>query len=64
MTTKKFWMLWSQKNDGKLERFETLQDARDEAARRVGGGSTDVFIMEAVEVARQPIPSCEIVGLT
>jgi hypothetical protein len=58
---KKFWIVYGQKNNGVFEKFESYKDAEDHAKRSVGlGGGCDYFILEAIAVAKQPIPAVEI----
>lgn len=61
---KKFWIVYGQKNNGVFEKFETYQDAEDHAKRCVGlMGGCDYYILEAMAVAKQPVPVIDIAKL-
>jgi len=61
---KKFWIVFGQKNDGRFDRFDSYQEAEDDAKRKVVNfAGCDYFILEAVACAKQPVPSVEIAKL-
>ncbi len=61
---KKFWMVFGIKNEGVLSRFDTYDEAELEAKRRAhNAGQGDFFILEAVAVAKQPVPPIEVTKL-
>jgi hypothetical protein len=50
----KFWMVYAVKNEGRLDRFDNLDDAEDEARRKAVSG--DVYILAPVGYVKQPVP--------
>lgn len=61
---KKFWIVYGQKNSGVFEKFDTYQDAEDHAKRCVNSlGGCDYFILEAVAVAKQPVPVIDVIKI-
>jgi hypothetical protein len=62
---KKFWVVFSLINEGKLTRFDSKQEAQEEAARRAHNDTSGnaVYILEAVCVAQRPIPNIEMKDL-
>ena len=58
---KKFWIVFGMKNDGRIERFDSYQEAEDDAKRKViNFPGCDYYILETVAVAKQPVPPVEI----
>lgn len=57
----KFWLVYTLKNDGRLSRF----DSKDEAvayAKRIAhadAGGDAAYVMESVLLARRPVPDVE-----
>ena len=61
---KKFWIVFGQKNDGRFDRFETYQEAEDDAKRKViNFPGCNYFILEAIAMAKQPVPAVEVAKL-
>lgn len=61
---KKFWIVYGVKNSGVFERFESYQDAEDDAKRKAANNrDSDYFILESVAVARQPVPAIDVTKL-
>lgn len=61
---KKFWIVYGQKNNGVFEKFENYEDAANHAKRCVSQiGGCDYFILEAIAVAKQPVPNIEIMKI-
>lgn len=62
----KFWMIYTNKNDGKLVKCKTYAEASDAAKRAAHLDTTGepVFILEAVMVAQRPMPDVEVRKLT
>lgn len=58
---KKFWMIYQQVNDAKLVRFDDKDEAIAEAKRKAhqSNAGDPVYVLEAVIVARRPIPDIE-----
>lgn len=57
----KFWMIYSEKNDGRLQRFDSKEAAAEEARRRVDRDrDCDCFILEMIGVAKRPVPPIEV----
>lgn len=61
----KFWIVYTHKNDGRLSKFDTKREAEDHARRlaHADAGGDPVFVLEAVSMARRPVPDVEVVGL-
>jgi hypothetical protein len=61
---KKFWYVIGAKNDGRLERFESYDEAVIDAKHKVANNrDSDYYILETVAVAKQPVPEVEITKL-
>ncbi len=58
MAQQKFWMVYSIKNEGRLEKFDNYDDAADEARRRASSG--DTYILAPVGYVKQPVPNLPI----
>ena len=57
----KFWMVYSQKNDGRFEKFDTYEAAEVDAKRKAyNNRDCDYFILESVAVAQQPVPDIKV----
>lgn len=62
---KKFWVVYGQKNSGVFTRYESYQDAEDNAKRAAAANRDSEFvILEAVASTRQPIPAIDVVELS
>lgn len=61
----KFWMPYSHKNEGKLERFLDKDEAIKAAKLRADAelSSDPVFLLETVKVFRRPLPKVEEIDL-
>lgn len=58
---KKFWFVYGAKSEGMLQRFESYEDAENEAKRKAHHNrDCDYFILETVAVAKQPVPAIEV----
>ena len=53
MAQQKFWMVYSIKNEGRLDKFDNYQDAEDEAKRKAAFGNT--YILAPVGYVKQPV---------
>jgi hypothetical protein len=55
---KKFWMVYTHKNDGKLECFDTKKEAEERAVWKASQSMDrdPVYVLEPVTVARRPLP--------
>lgn len=62
---KKFWMIYTPVNDGRLPKFDTYQEAEDEAKRRAAdrAGDGEFFILEAIASTKKPVPDIEVIKL-
>lgn len=61
---KKFWIVYGYKNDGRFDRYETYQEAEDEAKRKAAANRDNKFIiLEAVATTEQPVPAIDVVKL-
>lgn len=57
----KFWIVYGQKNDGRFDKFDTYEAAEADAKRKAHGSrDCDYFILEAIAVAKQPVPDIEV----
>lgn len=54
MAEQKFWMVYSIKNEGRLEKFDNYQDAEDEARRKALSG--DTYVLAPIAYVKQPVP--------
>jgi len=62
---KKFWVVYGIKNDGKLEQYETYEAAELAAKHKAHNNrDSDYWIMEAVAIAKQPVPPIEVTRLS
>lgn len=58
----KFWLVYTHKNDGRLNKFDTKDAAMDHAKRLAhsDAGGDPVFILETIAMARRPVPDVEV----
>ena len=54
MAQERFWMVFSIKNDGRLDKFSNYNDAEDEAKRKAVHG--DTYILAPIAYVKQPVP--------
>lgn len=59
-------MIYTNKNDGRLEKFPTRLEAESAAKRRAhqNADGEPVFILETIAVAQRPVPDVELVELS
>jgi len=62
MAEQKFWMVYSIKNEGRLDKFDNYQDAEDEARRKAQ--VSDTYILAPVAFVKQPVPDLPVKRLT
>lgn len=62
MSEQRFWMVYAIKNEGRLDRFDNLKDAEDEAKRKAVHG--DTYILAPIAYIKQPVPDLQIRMLT
>lgn len=60
---KKFWIVYSHVNSGSFTRFDSYQDAEDEAKRLASVKDYEVFILEAVASTKRPVPAIDVIKL-
>ena len=54
MAQQMFWMVYSIKNEGRLEKFDNYEDAADEAKRKAAHG--DTYVLVPIGYVKQPVP--------
>lgn len=60
---KKFWIVYSEKNIGQFSRFDSPEEATDEAKRKAASGVDEYIILEAIATTKKPVPPIEIITL-
>ncbi len=58
----KFWIVYTHKNDGRINRFDTKDEAINYAKRLAhnDAGGDPAFVLETIAIAQRPVPDVEV----
>jgi len=61
---KKFWIIYAEKNSGQFKRYDSYEEAADDAKRLAANSiDSEYMILEAVASTKKPVPPIEIIKL-